>query len=56
MWPKVAWWIVGTAAFPVAKYMLDKILEHPSYQAEIAKINETKHRKEILFRKFSNIT
>ena len=46
MWPRVAWWIVGIAAVPAAKYLWNKILEPPSYLDEVARINEAKRVRE----------
>jgi hypothetical protein len=46
MWPRIALWIAGFVAVPLAKYVWESILEPPSYQKDFEKINEERAAKE----------
>jgi len=46
MWPRIALWIVGFVAVPLAKYIWESILEPPSYQKDFEKINAERQAKE----------
>jgi hypothetical protein len=46
MWPRLALWIAGFVAVPIAKYVWESILESPSYQKDFERINEERAAKE----------
>jgi|WetSurSiteA1Bulk_404760.scaffolds.fasta_scaffold172492_2 hypothetical protein len=53
MWPRIALWVVGFLAVPVAKHVWNKILEAPSYWKDMERVNaehaaEEKKDKELL--------
>jgi hypothetical protein len=46
MWPRIALWVAGFVAVPLAKYIWESILESPSYQKDFEKINADRAAKE----------